>query len=136
VKTSVKKMTYTQTEIVGFGKNVWELVAAAAAVLKKAGFDVDEILRILAEKLEKAAKANARQEEAKREAKAATADVESTHDDLYRSASGYLDAAIGAVGKGSPDAKNFQRLRSRIRMPGDQLSNATTPGGPAPGSQQ
>src|SRR3989337_1881838 len=34
-------------------------------------------------------------------------------------ASGYLDAGIGAVGKGSDEAKNLQRIRSRIRLPAD-----------------
>ena len=51
-------------------------------------------------------------------------DLELANDDLYRTTSGFLDACVGVSGKGSPDARNFQRLRNRIRMPGDQSGEA------------
>lgn len=120
-------MSATQTEKMGFGKNVLELVSEEASVLEKAGYDAHEIEAILTAKYEAAAKANARQEDLKRQLKEATLEVEALTDELYRSASGYLDAAIGAVGKGSDAAKNFQRLRSRIRMPGDQTASVGIP---------
>jgi hypothetical protein len=115
-------MSLTQTEKMGFSKNVLELVSEEASVLEKAGYDAHKIGEILTVRYEAAAKANARQEDLKRQLKEATAEVEALTDALYRRASGYLDAAIGAVGKGSDAAKNIQRLRSRVRMPGDQVA--------------
>ena len=88
------------------------------------------------QKQERAGRANAKQEEAKRVSVAATAEMEAAVDEFYRACSGYLDAIIGVVGKGSPAAKNMARLRSRIRRPGDQTAEVTTPGGPAPGAVQ
>ena len=88
-----------------------------SAVLERAGNNPDEIRAILQAKYEKAALANARQEDMKRASKAQTEETVALTDDLYRTASGYLDAAIAAAGKGSEAAKNFQRLRSRVRMP-------------------
>jgi len=122
-------MTMTQTETLGFGKNMLELLDNEGPVLKNAGFHANEIRATLAEKVEKAAQANARQEELKRLAKQATEDLETWLDDLYRTASGYLDAAIAAVGKGTDAAKNFQRLRSRVRMPDEEPP--TVPPSPA-----
>lgn len=113
-------MTYTQTEIVGFGNNFLELIDEEEPVLEKGGLKVDEFRRDVSKKLETATKANARQEDLKRQLKEATRAVEAANDDLYRTTSGYLDACIGVVGKGGPAAKNFRRLRSRIRMPGAQ----------------
>ncbi len=122
-------MTMTQTETLGFGKNMLELLDKEGPVLVKAGFHANEIRTTLAGKLEKAAQANARQEELKRQAKLATEELEDRLDDLYRTASGYLDAAIAAAGKGSDAAKNFQRLRSRVRMPdqGDEPAPEVPP---------
>ena len=118
-------MGMTQTEKLGFAKNVMELIEMAFAILEKAGFNPTEIRAILAAKYEKASEANARQEDRKRQSKQATEDVVALTDDLYRMASGYLDAAIAAAGKGSEAAKNFQRLRSRVRQP-DQADETPT----------
>ena len=117
-------MTMTQTETLGFGKNMVELLDKEGPVLTKAGIDAKGFRTILVQKVENAAQANARQEEAKRVAKQATEVLEACLDDLYRTASGYLDAAIAAVGKGSDAARNFQRLRSRVRMPDEETSAA------------
>jgi len=46
--------------------------------------------------------------------------VEASFDALYETASGLLDAIMGVLGKNSPEAKVLQRLRSRMRVPGDQ----------------
>jgi len=124
-------MTLTQTEIVGFVRNFLELLAEALAALVEAGVDVGKFQGVLTEELETAVAANARQEALKRELREATIAVEETHAKLYRDASSYLDAVIGAVGKTTPAAKNFQRLRSRVRMPGDQTEE-TTPVEPHP----
>ncbi len=120
-------MSMTQTEKLGFGKNMVELIEKEIVVLENAGFQANKILASLSDKLEKAAAANARQEELKRASKQATEDLETRLDDLYRAASGYLDAAIAAVGKGSDAAKNFQRLRSRVRRPDDGGQAPTEP---------
>ena len=128
-------MSRTQTEIVGFAQNVRELLLKEHDALVAAGIDVDGFQRNLDKKIAAAQHANAQQESLKRQLKESTETVEATHDDLYRTSSGYLDAGIGAIGKGTPAAENFRRLRSRIRMPGDQGANASTPGGPAPQSQ-
>ena len=113
----VNEMSYTQTEIIGFAENFLKLVDQEEALLKEKGLDVELIREDVSGKKEKASTANARQEDQKRELKDSTKEVEATHDDLYRSTSGYMDACIGVVGKGSTAAKNFRRLRSRIRMP-------------------
>ena len=91
----------------------------AGSLLDRAGYNPDEIGAILQAKYENAALANARQEDMKRASKALTEETVALTDDLYRMASGYLDAAIAAAGKGSEAAKNFQRLRSRVRQPDD-----------------
>ncbi len=129
-------MGLTQTEKLGFGKNLLELVDEVAPDLKGTPLDPERIRKDLAEKYERAARANARQEEAKRVSLAATAELDEATDVLYRAASGYLDAIIGIVGKGSAAARNIARLRSRIRMPGDQTAVAETPGEPAPHAQE
>ncbi len=126
-------MGMTQTEKLGFAKNVLELIEKESATLEAAGYDPDEIHAILGKKYEKASLANANQEDLKRRSKDATGEVVSLTDDLYRTASGYLDAAIAAAGKGSEAAKNFQRLRSRVRAPDDGPTAVAEPGTPSPG---
>ena len=113
-------MSYTQTEIVGLGKHFLRLVDEAKATLEKGGLRTDEMKVVVSSKLEKAVDLNARQETKKRELSDLTAELNAANDDLYRTTSGLLDACIGVSGKGSRTAKNFQRIRSRIRMPGDQ----------------
>ena len=129
-------MSLTQTEKMGFGKNFLELVVDVEPQLEGTALDGKRIRKDVTEKHDLAARANARQEEAKRVLLAATAEANEATDTFYRASSGYLDAIMGVVGKGSAAAKNMARLRSRIRMPGDQTAEATTPGGPAPGAQQ
>ena len=126
-------MTKTQTEVLGFGKNVIEGLQKVSDALEEAGMDPEEIIEILTRKLQETAELNARQEELKRELRVSTRAVVGGNHAFYMMASGYLDAAMGAVGKGSDDAKNLRRLRSRIRDPAEQT--AAVDGGPAPGGQ-
>ncbi len=123
-------MSLTQTEKMGFGKNFLELVDEIAPDLRGTALDPDAIKEDVAPKYERAARANAKQEEAKRASLEATAEMDEATDVMYRAASGYLDAIIGVVGKGSRAARNVARLRSRIRMP-DQPPEATVPVEPA-----
>ncbi len=125
-------MTMTETEKIGFGRQVRELVNTEPEVLTKAGTDPKEVDRILGEKEEKAVAAHARQEDAKRVSLAATAADEAASDDYYRAASGYLDVMIAAAGKGSIKARNFQRLRSRVRDPDAPEAPAVEPVQPSP----
>ena len=116
----------------GFGRNLLGLVDEVAPDLAGTALDAGTMKADLLEKEERAAQANARQEEAKRVALEATAAMDEATDAFYRAASGYLDAIIGVVGKGSRAANNMARLRSRIRAAGDQSGEATTPGGTPP----
>ncbi len=129
-------VSLTQTEKLGFGKNLLGLVDEVAPELKGTALDAAVIREDLGKKYERAARANAKQEEAKRVSLEATAELDEAADVLYRAASGYLDAIIGVVGKGSAAARNMARLRSRIRMRGDQVTaTPDTPGDPAPHTQ-
>ncbi len=125
-------MSLTQTEKLGFGRNLIGLVDEVAPDLEGTALHAGKIKEDLLEKEARAAQANAKQEEAKRVSLEATAETDEATDAFYRAASGYLDAIIGVVGKGSPGARNMARLRSRIRAAGDQSAGATTPGGTPP----
>ncbi len=108
-------MSLTQTEKMGLARNFLELLALLLAELKDTPLDLARIVEDVTAKLNRAATANATQEEKKREAMASTVDANAATDDLYRSVSGYLDAVAGIVGKGTVAAKNILQLRSRIR---------------------
>ena len=99
-------------------------------ILKPRGIDADEFIRVLTAKIDVATSANARQEAHKAELKRMTTETDAAFEDLYRTASGFLDAMVGALGKNSPEAQVLLRLRSRIRLAGDATAEA--PGGPAP----
>lgn len=119
-------VSLTQTEKMGFGKNFLELVDEIAPELRGTALDPDVIKEDVGAKYDRAARANARQEDAKRVSLEATAETDEATDVMYRAASGYFDAIIGVVGKGSRAARNIARLRSRIRMP-EQPAGATVP---------
>jgi len=126
----------TQTEKMGFGKNFFDALDEIAPELVGTALDAAKIKRDLLPKYERASRANAKQEEAKRVAAEATAEMDEATDDFYRSCSGFLDAVIGVVGKGTVAARNLGRLRSRIRAPGDQGGEASSPGGVPPTASQ
>ena len=123
-------MTATQTESIGFARGEMDHIGRLRPVLKPLGIDGDEFIRVLNVKIDVATRANARQEAQKAELKRTTAETDEAFEDVYRTASGFLDAMVGALGKNSPEAQVLLRLRSRIRMPGDATAEA--PGGPAP----
>lgn len=113
-------MALSEAQIFGYSTNVQELYAKARKALEDGHVDVEGVLADLAALHAKAAAANAAQEEAKRKAKEATEAFVPLKVALYRATSGALDMAIGAVGKATVAAKNFQKLRSDIQR-------ATTP---------
>ena len=119
-------MALTQTEVEGFAKGFVGLLDEQEATLEKLPVNVREMRRIVNEKLETAVRKNARQERLKQELRESTVEVDAANDDVYRTTSGFLDGLIGAIGKGSPAAKNFQRVRSRIRQPDDGAPPTTT----------
>jgi len=129
-------MSMTQTEVVGFIRLFLELLAKHASAIQAAGAAAREFEETLMKKLANAVAANARQEFLKSELKGSTVTVETMIDDLYRTGSGYLDAVIGVIGKNTPEAEAFRRLRSRVRMPGDQTVEVTAPGGTPPAAIQ
>jgi len=88
------------------------------------GIHIGEMRAIAVAKAPKAAQLNAKREALKRELVEMTPQVNEAFDDLYRTLSGFTDVLVGALGKGSPAARNLQRLRSRIRQPGDQTRAA------------
>lgn len=65
--------------------------------------------------------ANEAQEAAKRHSKASTDSFVAINRQAYLTASGYLDMAIAAVGKGTEAAKNLRRYRTRVRRRGDAV---------------
>ena len=118
-------MARTQTETVGFIENTQKALRKVRTKLEKAGHNPAAIDAILTMAREQCSEANAVQEKMKRELKAQTVKVVSLNRKYWGIASSYLEAAIGAVGPGSDEAKNLQRLRSRIRDPA-QAAEATT----------
>ena len=110
-------MGRTQTEIPGFAENVRKGLLRVRDAMRKAGHSPDEIDAILQAQVQKLLELNARRGELQRDLLSTTARLREEFRNTDWMASGYLDAAMGAVGKGSDDAKNLRRLRSRIRMP-------------------
>ncbi len=110
-------MVLSETQTLGFALTVRELLEKARAALEAAGWDVDLVVSRIDAMRSKAVSANEEQEIAKRHQKATTEAVNGANRELYLGVSGYLDMAIAAVGKGTEDAKNLRRYRSRIRRP-------------------
>jgi len=118
-------MARTQTEVVGFLGNLQKGLAKVRTELAKAGHDPAAMDGHLGRMVGELTEANARQEEMKRELKAQTAKLVALNRKYWGQGSAYLEAAIGAVGPGSFEAKNLQKIRSRIRLPAD-APEATT----------
>lgn len=129
-------MSATQAETVALAENEIEVLRQRRAVLTKAGLQAEALEAKLTTQLADTVAENARQEFLKSELKKSTGRVEASFDALYETASGLLDAIMGVLGKNSPEAKVLQRLRSRMRMPGDQAGGAETPGEPVPHMEQ
>jgi len=110
-------VSLSETQILGFSENVQELFEKERAALKAAGYDVDAMLQILKQVHAQTLAQNAQQESLKRQLRDTTIRLKSLQKKLYNLTSGYIDAAMTAVDKGSPAAKIIRRLRSRIRRP-------------------
>jgi hypothetical protein len=108
-------MTMTWTEILGFLMGILDILKEEKLALIKGGMDVDLMSAEIAHALEEARAANDIQESHKRQLKTSTTLVEERMRRAYVVGSSALDMAMGAVSKDSPAAKNFQRIRSKIR---------------------
>jgi len=110
-------MGLSEAQIFGFSENVQELFEKERAVLEKAGYNVDEMLKILKQVHADTLAINAEQESLKRQLRNTTTRLKTMKRKLYNLTSGYIDSAMTAVEKSSPAAKIIRRLRSRIRRP-------------------
>ncbi len=90
------------------------------AALKAAGIDVDLHERRITGLLADATAEDARGDFLIAESRKSTARSNAAYGKLYEACSGLIDAFAGVLGKGSEDAAALRRMRSRIRMPGDQ----------------
>ncbi len=108
-------MALSDAQLFGYSENTEELFEKARRPITAGGVDVDGVMRPHKALHAATVAANAEQEEAKRRAREATEKFEALRLALYRSTSSALDMAIGAVGKGTVAAENFQKLRSDIR---------------------
>ncbi len=124
-------MTLSEKSIFGFLTIVIELLKAERDALEKAGWDVDAILGNLQALHDAAVAANESQEAAKRQSKASTESFVAIKRQAYLTASGYLDMAIAAVGKGTDAAKNLRRYRVRARRAGRDAAPVPAPNPPA-----
>jgi len=120
-------MVRTQTEVVGFLGNLQKGLRKVRTELAKLGYDPAAMDGNLDRMIGELTDENARQEEMKRELKAQTAKLVALNRKYWGQGGAYLEAAIGAVGPGSDEAKNFQRIRSRIRLPADVAATAQEP---------
>jgi len=120
-------MTATETEIRGLAQKEIEVMRLKRALFEAAGLKVDELERKIVGQLGDAVAEDARQEFLKVETRKATVRTQAAYDALYETASGLLDAFMGVLGKSSEESKVLQRMRSRIRLPGDQTSEASVP---------
>ena len=105
-------MTVSEAKTFGFLVALVALLTKAHDLLKAAGLDVDKMIAVLQKLQADAAAANATQEEAKRKQRASTEAFVALKRQSYVTASGFLDMAIGAVGKDTDAAANFRRMRS------------------------
>jgi len=120
-------MGRTQTEVIGFLGNLRKALAKVRTDLARSGHDPAAMDALLGRGIEECTEANARQEEMKRDLKAQTAKLVALHRKYWGQGSAYLEAAIGAVGAGSDEAKNLQKIRSRIRMPAEATATTQEP---------
>jgi len=124
-------MNLSHVQGVGFNNDVTVLYTKEAVVLTAAGLNTNIMVTNLKSNQEQTETANANQESLMRQLKLATENYNRLKQQMYITASGYLDMAIAAVSRDSPTAANFRRLRSRVRRP-DHEVEAVEPINPVP----
>lgn len=120
-------MTATQTETIGVGDNVLVHLDKEKVALENGGMNVAIAKATVTLVIEEAKAANYQQESLKHQLKTATQLTEAKMERAYVIISGTIDMMMGAVGKTSPRAKIFQRLRSKIRQRGDSTAAEPLP---------
>ena len=113
-------MGATQAETIGLGESVLEQLNKESIALEKGGMNVAVARATLELAVEEAKAANAQQESLKHQLTSATQLTVAKMQRAYTIASGTIDMMMAAVEKTSNVAKVFQRLRSRLRLAGDQ----------------
>jgi phosphoserine phosphatase len=110
-------MGYSEAQILGLVEKTEGLQVTEKAALTKANLNVATMHEELLALHKKAIESNERQEQKKRELREITEEHEVDLKRLYVVASSQLDMMIGAVEKNSIAAKNFRRIRSRLKRP-------------------
>jgi len=113
----MRTMGYSEAQTYGFVDSIEGLQKKERAVLVAGNLDVDEMQKKLAAAREKAIQSNQKQEQKKRELRESTEEHEADLKALYVIGSSQLDMMIGSVEKNSIVAKNFRRIRSRLKRP-------------------
>ncbi len=130
-------MGYSETQILGFVEKIENLQVEEKETLKKAGLDIDSMNAELLELHRIANESNEKQEKKKRELRAISETHKADLRNLYVRGSSHLDMMIGAVAKDSIPAKNFRRIRSRLKRPReDEIAELQPAEGPATGPVQ
>lgn len=104
----------TTTEIIGFTAQVVQLFEENKDELRTKGLDVANWITDLTAKNDDTVTKDAEQDEMKAALKVKTAEVKTSSNLTYKTASTQLDAVIGVLGKSTPLAKQAARLRSSI----------------------
>jgi hypothetical protein len=110
-------MGYSEAQILGLVEKTEDLQVTEQAALTDANLNVPAMHEELLILHKKANESNEKQEQKKRELKEITVEHEADLKRLYVAASSQLDMMIGAVKKDSVAAKNFRRIRSRLKRP-------------------
>jgi len=128
-------MTATETETIGIGQNAIVAMDKSKDVLEKGGMNVTVTKATVTLVVEDAKAANAQQESLKAQLKAQTVLTEAKMHHAYVVVSGAIDMMMAAVEKNSPQAKIFQRMRSKIKRANDGTAAQPLPV-PAPEATQ
>jgi len=119
-------MARTFTEKVGMLQALLAVMEETSirANLASKGFAVKPHSERLSTKLKLVTDLNAEQERLRVDYNRKTAELNTVMADSDMDASGVIDAICGILGKSSKEAKNLQKIRSRIRVPRTSTGNA------------
>ncbi len=129
----MKSLGYSEAQILGTLEKVEDLQVTERVALKAGNLDIDSMHAKLMAQHRKANASNEKQEMYKRLLKETTEEHEADLKQLYVMGSSQLDMMIGSVDKNSVSAKNFRRIRSRMKRPSaDDVLGAEPAPQPAP----
>ena len=129
----VNNLGYSEIQILGGIEKIENLQVTERSTFLKKNLDIDGMHEKLLAQHRKANASNEKQEQKKRELREATEEHEADLKALYGLGSSQLDMMIGAVEKRSVSAKNFRRIRSRLkRSDADEITDAEPVPTPVP----